>query len=202
MISSSRSLFLGGHPAVDFLNSVYGPAGQRIETVGDGRALLDWMVGAGLLEDVVAANKIAKRLGNKSLDSVAEEAREVRDWARRWLERWRAAPERNYDDEVTTLNKLLARAAWRREMIATKRALKIVERAQIDDPDALLALIASQIADLVAQEQPALLKQCAGAHCTLWFLDRTKAHRRTFCSAAACGNRAKVAAFRERQRGP
>ena len=45
---------------------------------------------------------------------------------------------------------------------------------------------------------PALLKACAGADCTLWFLDRTKAHRRMFCSATACGNRAKVAAFRRR----
>ena len=48
------------------------------------------------------------------------------------------------------------------------------------------------------QEDPALLKACAGADCTLWFMDRTKAHRRMFCSATACGNRAKVAAFRRR----
>jgi predicted RNA-binding Zn ribbon-like protein len=52
----------------------------------------------------------------------------------------------------------------------------------------------------VARENASLVKQCAGPGCTLWFLDRTKAHARRFCSAAACGNRAKVAAFRERQR--
>jgi predicted RNA-binding Zn ribbon-like protein len=34
-----------------------------------------------------------------------------------------------------------------------------------------------------------------------WFLDQTKAYKRRFCSAAVCVNRAKVAAFRERQRG-
>ncbi len=201
MNSSSRALFLGGHPALDFLNTVYGPADTRTETIGDGRALLDWMVGAGLLENEMAASKVAKRLGHKSLDSVAAEARKVREWARRWLERWRTAPQRNYDDEIATLNKLMAGAAWGREVSATNQALKIVERPHFDDPDALLALIAAQIADLVVRERPALMKQCAGAQCTLWFLDRTKAHRRAFCSAAACGNRAKVAAFRERQRG-
>ena len=40
----------------------------------------------------------------------------------------------------------------------------------------------------------------AGGDCSLWFLDRTKAHTRLLCSAAACGNRAKVSAFRKRQR--
>jgi predicted RNA-binding Zn ribbon-like protein len=45
-----------------------------------------------------------------------------------------------------------------------------------------------------------VLKWGAGAGCTLWFVDRTKAHRRIFCSATTCGNRAKVAAFRQRQR--
>jgi predicted RNA-binding Zn ribbon-like protein len=46
------------------------------------------------------------------------------------------------------------------------------------------------------------VKRCEGAECTLWFVDRTKAHRRRFCSATACGNRDKVAAFRARQRRP
>jgi predicted RNA-binding Zn ribbon-like protein len=59
----------------------------------------------------------------------------------------------------------------------------------------------AQIASLVATEPPALVKRCAGPGCILWFVDRTKAHRRVFCSATVCGNRAKVAAFRERQRG-
>jgi predicted RNA-binding Zn ribbon-like protein len=67
--------------------------------------------------------------------------------------------------------------------------------------DALLALIGEQIANLITQEDAALIRECGGSACTLWFLDRTKAHRRLYCSASTCGNRAKVAAFRERQRG-
>nr|WP_254214234.1 CGNR zinc finger domain-containing protein [Burkholderia multivorans] len=35
----------------------------------------------------------------------------------------------------------------------------------------------------------------------LWFLDRTKSHRRRWCSKALCGNRQKVAAFRRRHNG-
>jgi len=71
----------------------------------------------------------------------------------------------------------------------------------MDSADELIVLVATQVAFLIATEQPELVKHCAGTGCTLWFLDRTKAHGRLFCSAAVCGNRAKVAAFRERQRG-
>lgn len=192
------TLFLAGHPALDFLNSAYAPAGQRIETLGDGRALLEWMVRAKLLEDESAT--LQRRFTRKALDAIAQEARGVREWARIWLTAWRANPARDYSDEVAVLNRLLARETRARELIAVKRRLALLERSRFADANAVLAPIAVEIARLVTQEDPALIKACAGADCTLWFLDRTKAHRRMFCSAAACGNRAKVAAFRLRQR--
>jgi predicted RNA-binding Zn ribbon-like protein len=194
-----QPLFVAGHPAVDFLNTAYAPGGQRIETLVDGRALLDWMVAARLLAEEESA-ALQRRFTRKALDATAHEARAVREWARTWLSAWRASPARDYSDEVEVLNKLLAREDRQRELVVSKRRLALVDRSRIADADALLAPIAVAIAQLVSKEDPALVKACAGADCTLWFLDRTKAHRRMFCSAAACGNRAKVAAFRLRQR--
>ena len=107
----------------------------------------------------------------------------------------------NYEKEIRRLNRLLERAKDYREAVVTKYGIQVMERCRIDSADELIALVAAQVASLIATEQPALVKRCAGAGCTLWFLDRTKAHGRLFCSAAVCGNRAKVAAFRERQRG-
>ncbi|MGH8238148.1 MAG: CGNR zinc finger domain-containing protein [Steroidobacteraceae bacterium] len=191
------SLFVAGHPAIDFLNSAYAPGGVSIETIGDGRALLDWLVGAGLLAEREAA-ALARRFSRKALDSVAQEARAVREWARTWLEAWRANPARDYGEELAVLNKLLAREARSHELVAIKRRIELLERPHFPDANALLAPIAVAIARLMTQEDPSLIKACAGTDCTLWFLDRTKAHRRMFCSASACGNRAKVAAFRRR----
>ena len=196
---AAPAVFLAGHPAIDFLNSAYAPAGQRIETLVDGRALLEWMVRAKLL-DADESAALQRRFTRKALDAVAEEARGVREWARTWLTAWRANPARDYSDEIAVLNRLLARETRGRELIAVKRRLALLDRSRFADANALLAPIAVEIARLVTQEDPALIKACAGADCTLWFLDRTKAHRRMFCSAAACGNRAKVAAFRLRQR--
>jgi predicted RNA-binding Zn ribbon-like protein len=194
-----RPLFLGSHPAVDFLNTAFAPQGTPIETMGDGRAFADWLVAAGLL-DRATASTFARRFGSKALDASAEEARRVREWARRWLSRWRTAPRGDYRAEVIALNKLLEREAIRREVVTDGADLRVVERPCIESANALIGLVATQIAALVTQEQPSLLKRCAGSGCTLWFLDRTKAHRRLFCSPAACGNRAKVSAFRKRQR--
>jgi predicted RNA-binding Zn ribbon-like protein len=191
------ALFVAGHPAIDFLNTAYAPGGALVETIGDGRALLDWMVGAGLL-DQEEASQLTRRLTRKSLDAAAEEARSLREWARTWIEAWRANPTRDYEDEIAALNKLLARESRGRELVANKRRLELIERPHFTAARELLAPIALEIARLVTQEDPSLVKACAGADCTLQFLDRTKAHRRVFCSATACGNRAKVAAFRRR----
>ena len=98
------------------------------------------------------------------------------------------------------LNGLLERGSAYREVVAAKKGFDVRNRWRLESADDLVALLAAQIASFIADEEPALAKRCAGPGCTLWFLDRTKAHRRLFCSASACGNRAKVAAFRERQR--
>jgi predicted RNA-binding Zn ribbon-like protein len=99
------------------------------------------------------------------------------------------------------LNRLLEQEKCYRQIAADGARLTLVEHSRIDAASELLLRVALQVALLVTGEQPELVKRCAGVDCILWFVDRTKAHRRMFCSAAQCGNRAKVAAFRERERG-
>lgn len=188
--------FIGGQPAIDFLNTCYL---DGVETLGSGRDLLSWMVGAGLIDEAESA-RVMRRLGAKALDDTAVEARRMREWLREWLTRWRQAPNADYSEELAVLNRLMARDAPRSEVLATNEGLKVVERWHLSSADSIVALIASHVARLITEELPDLLKTCAGPECTLWFVDRTKAHRRVFCSPTTCGNRAKVAAFRQRQR--
>jgi predicted RNA-binding Zn ribbon-like protein len=192
-------LFLGNHPATDFLNTSLTPEGKRIEMIGDGRAFFRWLVAAKLLDEA-RAGRLLKRLGIKGADAAAAEARHLREWARDWLERWRRAPNRGYEKEIETLNQWLARGTQHREIVTTDEGLKLAVLSHVEGTAELLAVLAATIAALVIEEDASLVRTCAGADCTLWFLDRTKAHRRLFCSTSICGNRAKVAAFRERQR--
>lgn len=195
----ATTLFVGGHPALDFLNTSYAPQGQPVDVIADGRAFVAWLVEAGLLEEH-GASALKRRLGARAIDDLAAEVRKLRTWAGDWMARWLEDPTGDASAERRRLNALLHRAASHREVVATGNGLALEERRDLGSADGVLALIAEQVAALLVNEDPSLVKRCAGPGCTLWFLDRTKGHRRLFCSAAACGNRAKVAAFRERQR--
>lgn len=112
-----------------------------------------------------------------------------------------AAPDARYAAELRRLNELMVRTNDYRQVERVDGGLAITVHQRGEAAGELIGMIAVQLADLVTREQPALIKRCEGAGCTLWFVDRTKAHRRRFCSATVCGNRDKLAAFRARQRG-
>jgi predicted RNA-binding Zn ribbon-like protein len=191
-------LLLGGHRAIDFLNTWRCP-GVEVETLTDGAALGAWLVGTGHFTAEELA-RLRRRFGAEPMDAAAAEARRFREWAREWLARWRRLPGGRYARELTELNRVLSREDRNRQVFAGPAGLEVREVPEFATASALVALPAADVAELVTREDPDLIRECAG-DCTLWFLDRTKSHRRRFCSAAICGNRAKVAAFRERQRG-
>lgn len=193
-------LFLASHPALDFLNTRPTPRGEPVELIGDATSYAAWLERARLLHDTTAL-QLRRRFGGEALDRAAAEARDLREWARDWIAGWREAPGEPWKAELRRLNLLLARASCYREVVAAKDGFQVAERWRIEAAEELIAVVAATFGSLVSTEQPGLVKQCAGPGCTLWFVDRTKAHSRLFCSAAACGNRAKVAAYRERRRG-
>jgi len=199
MSAASQALFLADHPALDFVNTRYGPPPAPVEVIPDGAALVSWLVEAGWM-DSAGATKLKRRLGAPALNELAAEARALRQWGAAWIERWAGDPAADYSAEVRRLNGLLANKRGYVELVQRDERLALQDHVHLDSPAEVLARIAEPLADLMAHAPANLVKRCAGSDCTLWFLDRTKSHRRVFCSAAACGNRAKVAAFRERQR--
>ena len=190
---------IGGHAAVDFLNTSFAPNGEPVELIGDGKSFLAWAVAGSVLTSDEAA-RLSRKLGAKGVDAIAAEARKLREWSRSWLVRWRSAANRDYSNEIERLNEVLGKRLVQGKIVRDDEGLIIEYRSAIETADDVLGFLAAEIASLVTQEEAARLKSCGGEGCTLWFLDRTKAQRRIFCSAATCGNRAKVAAFRERQR--
>ncbi|WP_263262108.1 ABATE domain-containing protein [Pseudomonas sp. RIT-PI-S] len=63
---------------------------------------------------------------------------------------------------------------------------------------AALYPLASQAAELLSQGDFERVRACEHPECVLWFYDRTKSHRRRWCSMAVCGNRFKVTEHRKR----
>ena len=105
-------------------------------------------------------------------------------------------------ENVERLNAVLERDSRfeRMERDRDGQRLRLVAGRPWREPAEMLMPIAVAMADLICNIDVGLLRQCENPVCTLWFYDRTKAHRRRWCSQAVCGNRAKAAAHRARAR--
>jgi predicted RNA-binding Zn ribbon-like protein len=204
--------FIGDDLALDFLNSVAAPWGQEIEWLSSGGYFLAWLEQAGAVPAKVASGFRARRQA-QALDGVAAQARELREWLRAFVRDHAGTPlEPAALRDLVPLNRLLERDAAYRQIAlfptsekAEKdgdrdRALRWQACRRWPNPKALLLPVAEAIGDLVCERDFTLVRKCEGPGCTLWFLDVSKCHARRWCSMAVCGNRAKAAAHRARQR--
>jgi predicted RNA-binding Zn ribbon-like protein len=63
-----------------------------------------------------------------------------------------------------------------------------------------LSAVARDAIDLLTGESRSRLRECEAEDCTGLYLDASHGRRRRWCSAARCGNRARVSAHRARAR--
>jgi predicted RNA-binding Zn ribbon-like protein len=77
---------------------------------------------------------------------------------------------------------------WKLEFVAREGGL-----------DWLLAAIARSGAEILVEGAKARIRRCANPGCELFFCDKSRTHRRRWCSMAICGNRQKVATFARRR---
>ncbi|SDR45551.1 Conserved protein containing a Zn-ribbon-like motif, possibly RNA-binding [Rhizobiales bacterium GAS113] len=202
--------FVGDHLAMDFLNSRVGPAPDGTDWLSDGSRFLDWLVQADAIDAAVARQFGAQADAFGALDAVAGQARELRQWLLGFIG-LHAGNELGTDvvNELAPLNRLLSRDDTYRVIEAApseahdhggSHALSWRQVRRWTSPERLLMPIAEAIGDLVCHADFRRVHACEGADCVLMFYDRTKAHARRWCSMALCGNRAKAAAHRARNR--
>lgn len=197
------AFFIADHLALDFLNTLARPQGTEIDWLGDGNDLVDWLEHANAIEPAAAAK--IRNAGRGALDDVARQARQFRQWLRKFVMARLGRPLRASAATLAPLNQLLARVNSFEQVQPAGRGggeghrllLRRVHRWE--HPTELLDPIAEAAADLICNHDFRLIRSCEGAGCILLFLDRTKAHARRWCSMAVCGNRAKAAAHRARR---
>lgn len=194
---------LGDHPALDFVNSTAAQGPVEIDLLGDGTSYLMWLELAGLISP--ADRSIAEtRFSSVELDAVASQGRELREWLRPVIASWAAeAADGTSGVPASALQHLNAILETDRRYLQLHEAdsgvLGLHEHRHWLEAGQLLVPAASAAAELLAAGDPQLVRHCEGAGCTMWFYDRTKAHRRRWCSMALCGNRAKARTHRQRQ---
>ena len=188
-MGKSRALFLGGHPALDFLNTRMRVDQGIVDLLESDADVLAWLKQAGL-PSPAAGVKARPR-------SLLRSAQRLREGIRSLVEKRKAG--RRGDPSI--LNSFLAAGpSCRRLVWKAPRSLRIDTVRRQDTPASILAPVAEAAADLLTTADFNLIKRCEGETCVLWFSDQTKSHKRRWCSMETCGNRRKVAAYRKRRR--
>jgi predicted RNA-binding Zn ribbon-like protein len=181
-------LFVGDHAAIDFINTVHMVSGVLTDTLNSDDDVRRWMVRSKL------------SLGGPSTvwadGELLRAVRELRKIAVKGLETGKAKKRFS----VAELNAFLSHSRSYPQLVAEGSHSRIKRSYAAHTPREFLAPLAESVADLLANADFDLIRRCAGEKCVLWFYDRTKSHHRRFCRAAVCGNRAKVSAYRARQR--
>ena len=180
-------LVLADHPALDLLNTRMVVEGQRRDLLNSDVDAARWLeqIGFGLATDVaVGDGQLLARL------------RKLRDC----IEGLLAARRENRVADPAALNAFLLRVVP--QLVWEEAGAPVLDRLhQGDAGHQRLGRLAYAAAELLAEGDFSLVRKCESAECSLMFYDRTKSHKRRWCSMALCGNRHKVAEFRKRRQG-
>ena len=193
---------VGDHLALDFLNTIAAPKGDDIEWLGTGADFLQWLVTV----DAITSDEykaVTQKWSSSEIDMVASEARDLREWFREVVSRVKSQGRGALMlCDIEALNDLLILEKNERFIQPGQgcEPVSLATRRVWLEPRALLAPLATAMAYLLVDGDFELIRDCCNEPCALWFYDRTKGNHRKYCSPAVCGNRAKVAAYRERQK--
>lgn len=178
---------LADHLGLDLLNTRAELNGLSYEFWNSDEDVMRWLVRVG----------VAPKDGSPApaAPGVLKQARELREMARALV----VQRKRGEQGDPAALNKFMRAYQTFPHLVRDDAGgYKLVRRAADNSVGQLLGEVAEAVALLLAEGDFALVKECEHPECVMWFYDRTKAHKRRWCSMAMCGNRHKAAEFRKR----
>jgi predicted RNA-binding Zn ribbon-like protein len=188
-VSATHTLpFIGEHVVLDLLNTVAMVDGRLVDTLETDEQVLKWLHRAGFPGP-------AKGGRAYPAGAIVAAARELREAIREAVVRRKSGRPIN----LRALNDMLAQGQSDLSLASQHDGTLRLQRVwRADTAERLFSPLAEAAAELLANGDFTLVRQCESDQCVLWFYDRTKSHHRRWCSVSTCGNRNKVAAFRKR----
>ncbi|MBX5439935.1 MAG: CGNR zinc finger domain-containing protein [Solirubrobacteraceae bacterium] len=181
--------WLGGRPALDFVNTLRERWWRRVETLVTPGDLARWLVAAGVADapppagpaDVERARALREAIDAAVVETVA--GRDVP-----------AACAEAIDGAL--------RRAPLREAVALEPSGALALTTGRDGPpvDRALAAVAADAAAMLGAAERGRVRICASETCSARFFDRSPAGARRWCSMRLCGNVAKARRHRRRHR--
>jgi len=183
--------------ALDFVNTLEYDKGESEEHLTDVPTAVLWLQEHALLHrEMVGA--LLDRYQDKDEDTLLQRIRRVRDALRELLDATveERPPETSALREV---NKAL-RAQYLIELIPASDGVSLDHRHEGDPVSGAMARLAEAVARELTQGEAKRMRICANEECRWVFRDFSPAGRRKWCDMSTCGNRAKAARHRERQK--
>jgi predicted RNA-binding Zn ribbon-like protein len=175
--------FLGGRPCLDFVATLGKRHATPLERLPDPAALGRWIGEAGLAVEDGPVPVAVRDL---------TEARALREAVYRLLRAAMAGQDPDEGD-VALVNEVAARPDLAPQLGPRHWTARHPARAA-------LSTVARDAVLLVGGPLLERVKECGNPDCSLLFLDDSQARRRRWCSMERCGNLAKVAGYRSRNR--
>jgi predicted RNA-binding Zn ribbon-like protein len=177
-----KFVYVSGRTCLDFAGTLKHRTSTREELLTQPELLSDWAVQAGLLDAAIDVT-----------DDDLAAAIELREASYRTVIA-RLEHRRPQLADVDLLNEHASQPEL------TPRLHRNGSTSREGTASQLLASLAADLLDLLAGADIENVKGCAHPGCTRLYLDSSRAKNRHWCGMGTCGNKAKVQAFRARQR--
>jgi predicted RNA-binding Zn ribbon-like protein len=197
----SAFVFIGERLWLDFVNTDDVRRGVRIDVLRDFDALVHWLEVTRVL-DAERAGGISRRAHQQPAGAAAAlvDARRIRAALRSLAERG-ATSERIRADALSEINRVLGRSAGTRRVEWRDDGSFRQSFVPVGDAFAgLMIPVVESAAEALVHGELSKVRRCADSRCPRVFYDSTRNGRRRWCDMATCGNRAKAARFRAREK--
>jgi predicted RNA-binding Zn ribbon-like protein len=190
--------FVGEHLALDFVNTETTEQDEVSEALPTFRAAVAWFEEAGLLGPADVRAFLRMDRSREATETLAA-LRAFRGVLRAMLDdlRARGTIAQRY---VEAINERLAECGCVRALVREGERYVVRVQYRFEHPRDLLMPLANAAAELIAHQDLTRIKRCGSDCCDMYFLDTSRNRSRTWCDMAACGNRAKAAAYYHRTR--
>ncbi|HEV7271943.1 CGNR zinc finger domain-containing protein [Pseudoxanthomonas sp.] len=175
---------VGDHLALDLLNTEALSQGQAIDHWESGEDVHRWLVRQGIAS-----------AGEHTPSDLLQRGRDLRKAVREAIAARKAGEPFDVQPLNVHLEAYLTAPRLQRDAAGGWAMTRLPANGTAAS---LLGPVAEAAAHLLVEGDFALVRQCEHPDCILWFYDRTKSHKRRWCSMAQCGNRQKAARFRKR----
>lgn len=192
-----------GHQAsladgLDFVNTLSYDKSEPHEGLTDAVTAVTWLKSHALLHQEMADAILADAKDSAGEERLLTRIRRVRAALRELLD---AAVEKRppQSGALREVNRAL-RAAYVIELVPAADGVSLDHRHEGDPISGAMARLSEAVTRELTGDHVRRLRVCANDECLWVFNDHSPAGRRKWCDMSSCGNRAKAARHRERQK--